>query len=43
MMPSALAPTVKQVDKLKFSLKAEQIRAYHGYYQYYPMFGEFQW
>ncbi len=43
MMPSALAPTVKQVDKLKFSLKAEQIRAYHRYYQYYPMFGEFQW
>jgi hypothetical protein len=43
MMPAALAPTVKQVDKLDFSLKAEQLRAYHRYYQYYPVFGEFLW
>jgi hypothetical protein len=43
MMPTAQAPTVKQVDKLNFSLRAEQIRAYHRYYQYYPVFGEFQW
>jgi hypothetical protein len=43
MMPAAVAPTVKQVDKLGFSLKAEQIRVYHRYYQYYPVFGEFLW
>lgn len=43
MMPAALAPTVKQVDKLGFSLKAEQIRVYHRYYKYYPVFGEFLW
>jgi len=43
MMPAALAPTVEQIDKLGFSLKAEQIRVYHRYYRYYPVFGEFLW
>ena len=43
MMPMSQAPTEKQVSKLGFSLKAEQISVYHRYYQYYPVFGEFLW
>lgn len=41
MMPSAEPPTVQQVHKIGFALKAEQIETYHRYYRHYPMFGEF--
>jgi hypothetical protein len=41
MMPAAEAPTIQQIHKLGFALKAEQITVYHRYYQHYPVFGEF--
>lgn len=40
-LPSAAPPSVGDVHALGFALKQAQIDAYHRYYLYYPMFGEF--
>lgn len=40
LMPCCETPTEGDVKKLGFRLKPNQIRAYHRFYRYYPMFGE---
>ena len=40
LLPCEEAPTVEDVHKIGFALKAEQIRTYHRYYRQYPLFGE---
>ena len=40
LMPSEQVPTEGAVAGLGFRLKPTQIRAYHRFYRYYPMFGE---
>ena len=40
LMPSVSVPSEHEVSQLGFRLKPSQIKAYHRFYRYYPMFGE---
>ena len=40
LLPLTDPPTEQDVEKLGFRLRPAQIRAYHRFYRYYPMFGE---
>ena len=40
LMPSISVPSENDVSQLGFRLKPSQIKAYHRFYRYYPMFGE---
>lgn len=41
LMPSSTVPTDKEMNKIGFNLKKEQLEAYHRHYLEYPLFAEF--
>lgn len=41
LLPAATPPSDNQMTALGFQLGREQLTAYHRYYRYYPMYGEF--
>ncbi|MFT7572668.1 MAG: hypothetical protein ACI9JL_003722 [Paracoccaceae bacterium] len=40
LLPSIEVPTNETVEGLGFKLKPSQIKAYHEFYRYYPIYGE---
>ena len=40
LFPSENTPSEHDVEALGFNLKPSQIKSYHKYYRYYPVYGE---
>jgi hypothetical protein len=41
LLPTDEPPSVEKMTEMGFSLTEAQIAAYHKFYRFYPMFGEF--